>query len=95
MPAHQAEGIDVAQVKNLSSLASLEMAVYSCNPTRWLCMHVYLFLFVLLLYVPVKSYGHVGTVSSLNLSIVLGKHEQAVNQYFLHILLLVTDNNPS
>ena len=25
----------------------------------------------------------------------LGKLEQAVNQYFLHILLLVTDNNPS
>ena len=25
----------------------------------------------------------------------LGKLEQAVNQYFLHILLLVTDNNSS
>ena len=25
----------------------------------------------------------------------LGKHEQAVNQYFVHILSLVTDNNPS
>ena len=25
----------------------------------------------------------------------LGKLEQAVNQYFVHILLLVTDNNPS
>ena len=36
-------------------------------------------LFVLLLYVP--SF--------------LGKLEQAVNQYFVHILSLVTDNNPS
>ena len=25
----------------------------------------------------------------------LGKLEQAVNQYFVHILSLVTDNNPS
>ena len=25
----------------------------------------------------------------------LGKLEQAVNQYFMHILPLVTDNNPS
>ena len=25
----------------------------------------------------------------------LGKLEQAVNQYFVHILLRVTDNNPS
>ena len=25
----------------------------------------------------------------------LGMLEQAVNQYFVHILLLVTDNNPS
>ena len=25
----------------------------------------------------------------------LGKLEQAVNQYFMHILSLVTDNNPS
>ena len=25
----------------------------------------------------------------------LGKHDEAVNQYFIHILSLVTDNNPS
>ena len=25
----------------------------------------------------------------------LGKLEQAINQYFVHILSLVTDNNPS
>ena len=29
------------------------------------------------------------------LSVHLTKLEQAVNQYFMHILLLVTDNNPS
>ena len=51
--------------------------------------------FVLLLYVPVISYGHVGTVSSPNHTFFLGKLELAVNHYFMHILLLVTDNNPS
>ena len=44
-----------------------------------------------------NSYGHVGTVSSPNHTFFLGKLEQAVNQYFVHIILLslVTDNNPS
>ena len=42
----------------------------------------------------VNSYGHCGTVSSPN-HFFLGKLEQAVNQYFVHILSLVTDNNPS
>ena len=28
-------------------------------------------------------------------TLLLGKLEQAVNQYFVHILSLVTDNNPS
>ena len=43
----------------------------------------------------VNSYGHCGTVSSPNHTFFLGKLEQAVNQYFVHILSLVTDNNPS
>ena len=43
----------------------------------------------------VNSYGHGGTVSSPNHTFFLGKLEQAVNQCFVHILLLVTDNNPS
>ena len=43
----------------------------------------------------VNSYGHGGTVSSPNHTFFLGKLEKAVNQYFLHILSLVTDNNPS
>ena len=42
--------------------------------------------------VPGNSYGHVGTVSSPNHSFFPGKLEQAVNQYFVHILSLVTDN---
>ena len=42
----------------------------------------------------VNSYGHGGTVSS-PYHTFLGKLEQAVNQYFVHILSLVTDNNPS
>ena len=38
----------------------------------------------------VDSYGHGGTVSSPN-----GKLELAVDQYFVHILSLVTDIKPS
>ena len=45
----------------------------------------------LLLYVPVYSYGHVRTFKTPNHTFF----EQAVNQYFVHILLLVTDNNLS
>ena len=47
-----------------------------------------------LVYVPVNSYGHGRTVSSPNHTF-LGKLEQEANQYFLHILSLVTDDNPS
>ena len=43
----------------------------------------------------VNSYGNGGAVSSPNHTFFLGKLEQAVNQYFVHILSLVTDNNPS
>ena len=42
----------------------------------------------------VNSCGHGGTVSSPNHTFSLGKLEQAVNQYFVHILTLVTDNKP-
>ena len=49
----------------------------------------------LMLYAPVNSYGHVGTVSSPNHTFFLGKLEQAVNNYFVHIISLVTDNNSS
>ena len=48
-------------------------------------------LFVLLLYVPFNSYGHGRMVSSPNHTFFLGKLEQTVNQYFVHILSLVTD----
>ena len=51
-------------------------------------------LFVLLLYVPGNSYGHSGTVSLPNHTF-FWQLEQAVNQYFVHILSFVTDNNPS
>ena len=43
----------------------------------------------------VNSYGHDGAVSSPSHTFLLGKLEQAVNQYFVHILSHVTDNNPS
>ena len=54
-----------------------------------------LFWFGLLLYVPVNIYGHVKTTSSPNHTFFLDKLEQAVNQYFVHIISLVTDSNPS
>ena len=47
------------------------------------------------LYFQVISYGHGGMVSWPNHTFFLGKHEQAVNKYFVHILSLATDNNPS
>ena len=37
----------------------------------------------------VNSYGHGGTVSSPSHTFFLGKLEQAVNQYLMHILSLV------
>ena len=43
----------------------------------------------------VNSYGHGGIVSAHVPHFFLGKLEQAVNQYFVHILSLVTDTNPS
>ena len=43
----------------------------------------------------VNSYGHGRTVSLPNHTFFLGKLEQTVNQYYVHILWLVTDNNPS
>ena len=57
---------------------------------------VYLYnLFGLVLYVQVNSYGHVMTVSLPNHTFFLGKLDFAVNQYFVHILSLENDNNPS
>ena len=42
-----------------------------------------------------KSTAMTITGRSVNLTtLFLGKLEQAVNQYFVHILSLVTDNNP-
>ena len=54
----------------------------------------YFFVFVWL-YVPVNNYGHIGMVSSPSHLFSLGNLEQAVNQYFVHILSFVTDNNLS
>ena len=56
---------------------------------------VFLFVLFCCLTSQVNSNGHGGTVSSPNHTFFLGKLEQAVNQYFVHILPLVTDNNSS
>ena len=53
------------------------------------------FWFGSMLYVPGNSYGHRGRSVHLTTLFFLGKLEQAVNQYFVHILLLVTENSPS
>ena len=43
----------------------------------------------------VNSYGHGGTVSSPNHTFSWASlNKRNFNQYFVHILLLVTDNNP-
>ena len=52
-------------------------------------------LFGLRFYVLVNSYGHVKTFISPNNTSFLGKLEQAVNQFFMHILSLAADNNTS
>ena len=51
--------------------------------------------FGLMLYVLVTSYGHIRTVSSSNHTTFLDKLDQALNQYLVHILLLVTDHKAS
>ena len=48
-----------------------------------------------MLNIPVNSYDHVWTVSSSNHTFFLGKLDYAANQYFVRILLLVNDDNPS
>ena len=44
---------------------------------------------------PENSYGRVEKVSSPDYTFFLGKLAKVVNQYFVHILLHVTDNNHS
>ena len=48
-----------------------------------------------MLNVTVNSYGHVRTVSSPNHTFPLGQLDQAVYPYFVYIISLATDNNPS
>ena len=48
--------------------------------------------FVLILCLSVNSIGHVEMVSSPNHTFFLGKLDQAINKYSVHILSLVTDN---
>ena len=48
-------------------------------------------LFVCFITSQVNSYGHGGMVSSPKHTFFPGRLEQAVNQYFVHILSLVTD----
>ena len=60
--------------------------------TVWQVVHSYFFLICLILYISVNSYGHVKTVWVHQPHFFLGKLDKAVNQYFMHILSLATDN---
>ena len=66
---------------------------------RWLQAGItygFVFLFVCFVALRPKSTAMVMAGPLVHLTIFfLGKLEQAVNQYFVHILSLVTDNNPS
>ena len=57
--------------------------------------HLIICLFVLLLYVPSQQLWSWQDGQFNSPHFFLGKLEQTVNQYFVHILSLVTDNNPS
>ena len=63
--------------------------------TRGMISNIALFCLFCCFKSKVNSYGHGRTVSSPNHTFFVGKLEQSVNQYFVHILSLVTDNNPS
>ena len=90
-PAALWSGVKHSTTEPLRSLFTLGLYGLISMKTHVL----FLFLFDLILYVPVNSYGHVRTVSSHNHTFFLGKLDYAVHQYFMHILSLVTDNNPS
>ena len=72
--------------KNLSNFKILYLAIieYRCT------------LFVCFVAIRPKSTAMAMTGRSVHLTaFFLGKPEQAVNQYFVHILSFVTDSNPS
>ena len=73
--------------KILASADIPESSLITCN-----IFHTHLF--GLILYVPVNRYGHVGTLS-VHQTFFLGKLDLVVNQFFVHILSLVTDKSPS
>ena len=56
--------------------------------------HMFVCLFVLLLYAPSQQLWPWRDSQFTLPHFFLGKLEQAVNQYFVHIISLVTDNNP-
>ena len=72
----------------------LYLRLTTCNNSKRAITYLFICLFCCFTS-QVNSYGHGRTVSSPNHTFFLGKLEQAVNQYFVHILSLVTDNNPS
>ena len=65
-------------------------AKHFCKKMAW--EFLYKVLFVLILCLSVNSIGHVEMVSSTNHTFFLGKLDQAINKYSVHILSLVTDN---
>ena len=82
---------DLGQSLDLYPAEYVSMGVY----WRLLCICDKFVWFGLMFNVPVNSYGNVRMVSSPNSTFFLGKLDSAVNQYFMHIIQLVADNNPS
>ena len=67
---------------------------YKCK-SKYILFFDEILLFVLLLYIPVKQLWSCRDGKFTYYTFFLSKLQQAVNKYFVHILLLVTDNNPS
>ena len=68
----------------LQFLQSIKLCVHTHQYASLSVALIVFCMFCLRFYVPINSCGHVK---------ILGKLDKAVNQYFVHILLLVTDLN--
>ena len=81
------------------SLNLSNSSLYNVQNTQTQSKHreniIFVFCLFLLLYVPSQQLWSLRDGQFIWPHFFLGKLEQAVNQYFVHILSLVTDNNPS
>ena len=84
-------GGGIKKVYNNKNDCNIQSKRHTCSDNAPISPHNVLF--VVLLYVPVNSWSwRDGQFTYPHF--FLGKLEQAVNQYFVHILSIITDNNP-